>query len=95
MLGLGIMKMEEKYMANETTLEKQSLSVIDLSVIDPMDAAADTATNATEPMQMEQGPYHSHWASVIGAFQDDPMLDVMMANIRQRRREMDADENIA
>jgi len=84
------MKAEEKHMANETTLEKPPLSVID-----PMDAATDTATNTTEPMQTEQDSYHSHWASVIGAFQDDPMLDVMMANIRQRRREMDADENIA
>lgn len=33
-----------------------------------------------------------HYASVIGAFQDDPMLDAMMANIRERRREMDADD---
>ena len=32
-----------------------------------------------------------HYASVIGAFQDDPMLDAMMANIRERRREMDAE----
>ena len=35
-----------------------------------------------------------YYASVIGAFKDDPMLDAMMANIRERRREMDADDNI-
>lgn len=34
------------------------------------------------------------YASVIGAFQDDPMLDAMMANIRERRREIDADDLI-
>ena len=35
-----------------------------------------------------------YYAPVIGAFKDDPMLDAMMANIRARRREMDADDNI-
>lgn len=34
------------------------------------------------------------FASVIGAFKDDPMLDAMMANIRERRREIDNDETI-
>ena len=36
----------------------------------------------------------AHYAPIIGAFKDDPMLDAMMANIRERRREMDADDNI-
>ena len=40
------------------------------------------------PSQLE------HYAFAIGAFKDDPMLDAMMANIRQRRQEMDADDNI-
>ena len=40
------------------------------------------------PSQLE------HYAFAIGAFKDDPMLDAMMANIRERRREMDADDNI-
>ena len=35
-----------------------------------------------------------YYAPVIGAFKDDPMLDAMMANIRERRREMNADDNI-
>jgi len=35
-----------------------------------------------------------YYAPVIGAFKDDPMLDAMMANIRERRREIDADDNI-
>ena len=34
------------------------------------------------------------YAEVIGAFKDDPMLDAMMENIRQRRREIDADDSI-
>lgn len=40
------------------------------------------------PSQLE------HYAFAIGAFKDDPMLDAMMANIRERRREMNADDNI-
>ena len=36
----------------------------------------------------------AHYAPVIGAFKDDPMLDAMMANIRERRREMDAEDSI-
>ena len=43
-------------------------------------------TNATE-----EHPY----ADVVGAFENDPMLDAMMANVRARRREIDADETIA
>ena len=35
-----------------------------------------------------------YYAPVIGAFKDDPMLDAMMANIRERRREMNADDSI-
>ena len=35
-----------------------------------------------------------YYAPAIGAFKDDPMLDAMMANIRKRRREMNADDNI-
>ena len=35
-----------------------------------------------------------HYAPAIGAFKDDPMLDAMMANIRERKREMNADDNI-
>ena len=34
------------------------------------------------------------YAEIIGAFKDDPMLDAMMENIRQRRREVDADGSI-
>lgn len=33
-------------------------------------------------------------AAVTGAFKDDPMLDAMMANIRERRHEMDNDDTI-
>lgn len=33
-----------------------------------------------------------HYADVIGAFKDDPILDAMMANIRERRRTMDSDD---
>ncbi len=40
---------------------------------------------------VEENPY----ADVIGAFENDPMLDAMMANIRARRREIDADDTIA
>ncbi len=41
------------------------------------------------------GPLHERdYAEVIGAFKDDPMLDAMMENIRQRRREIDADDSI-
>ena len=74
-------------MASETVLEKP-LPAAD--VAEDADTAADGGVDTAE-----QGPYQSHWEAVIGAFQDDPMLDVMMANIRQRRREMDADETIA
>lgn len=35
-----------------------------------------------------------YYAPVIGAFKDDPMLDAMMANIRERRREINADDSI-
>lgn len=34
------------------------------------------------------------FAFAIDAFKDDPMLDAMMANIRARRREIDADDTI-
>ncbi len=78
-------------MANETTLEKPTLPLIE-PLIDGNDFTADTSADGKEPSEV--GPYHDHWASVIGAFKDDPMLDAMMENIRQRRREMDADDNI-
>ena len=35
-----------------------------------------------------------YYAPVIGAFKDDPMLDAMMANIRENRKKMDSDDNI-
>ncbi len=70
-------------MATEIMLEKP---------MDGRDLPADTSAHGTEPT--EKGPYHDHWASVIGAFKDDPTFDEMMKIIRQRRREMDADENI-
>lgn len=40
----------------------------------------------------QAGSLEEHYASVIGVFQDDPMLDAMMANIQERRRELDADD---
>ncbi len=36
-----------------------------------------------------------HYAAVIGMFRNNPMLDAMMANIRERRREINTDERIA
>ena len=78
-------------MANETTLEKPNVSLSE-PLIDVSDLISDTSANGAE--LAEEGSYHSHWASVIGAFKDDPMLDAMMENIRQRRREIDADDNI-
>ena len=42
------------------------------------------------PNKDAEGPFDS----VIGAFKDDPMLDAMMANIRERRREIDNDDTI-
>jgi hypothetical protein len=42
----------------------------------------------------QAAPLEEHYAGVIGAFKDDPMLDAMMANIRERRRAMDADDTI-
>ena len=35
-----------------------------------------------------------YYASVIGAFKDDPMLEAMMANIRENKKKMNADDNI-
>ena len=35
-----------------------------------------------------------YYGDAIGAFKDDPMLDAMMANIRKRRLEINADDNI-
>ena len=53
------------------------------------EAAAEQEDEETEiPSQLE------HYAFAIGAFKDDPMLDAMMANIRERKREMNADDNI-
>lgn len=34
------------------------------------------------------------FAFAIGAFKDDPMLDAMIANIRERRLEIDNDDTI-
>ena len=42
------------------------------------------------PNKDAEGPFDS----VIGAFKDDPMLDAMMANIWERRREIDSDDTI-
>lgn len=78
-------------MANEATLEKPILPRSEQST-DVSDAAVASPADGTEPV--EAGPYYHHWAASIGAFKDDPMLDAMMENIRQRRREMDADDNI-
>ena len=39
-------------------------------------------------------PHGGDYAEVIGAFKDDPMLGAMMENIRRRRREINADNNI-
>lgn len=35
-----------------------------------------------------------HYASVIGVLKDDPMLGAIIANIRERRREMDAHDSV-
>lgn len=52
----------------------------------PFDKEQETTAQADAPEE--------HYAGVIGAFKDDPMLHAMMANIRERRRAMDADDTI-
>jgi|GEM_PF-3974342 len=50
-----------------------------------------------EPEGESQEPIPSqleHYAFAIGAFKDDPMLDAMMANIRENKKKMNADDNI-
>lgn len=79
-------------MANETMLERPHLPM-DEPEAGFVDAADDAPVNGAEPA--EHGPYYEHWSSVIGAFKDDPAFDEMMRIIRQRRREMDADDSIA
>lgn len=51
-------------------------------------AAAEQETEPQIPSQLE------HYAFAIGAFKDDPMLDAMMANIRENKKKMNADDNI-
>ncbi len=53
-----------------------------------------TETRQETEMDAEIAARLEYYAPVIGAFKDDPMLDAMMANIRERRREMNADDNI-
>lgn len=65
---------------------------------DVADAAAEKHANGTGDNgagASEVGPYHSHWASVIGAFKGEPAFDELMEIIRQRRREMNAEDSIA
>ena len=53
--------------------------------------------NAEKPIDERlniASPLEDHYANVIGAFKDDSMLDAMMVNIHERRREMDADDTI-
>ena len=60
----------------------------------PTQEKIDSRKDRVPPAQanaVEENPY----AAVIGAFENDPMLDAMMANIRARRREIDADDTIA
>ncbi len=52
-------------------------------------------TEKDMPSELEYLQEGRHYADAIGAFADDPMLDAMMANIRERRREMNADDNIS
>ena len=60
----------------------------------PLPTAANGATLPKEAPP-GQSTEENLFASVIGAFKDDSMLDDMMANIRERRREMDANDGIA
>lgn len=46
------------------------------------------------PLSLPNKDAEAPFASMIGAFKDDPMLDAMMANIRERRREIDNDDTI-
>lgn len=48
----------------------------------------ESETQEQIPSQLE------HYAFAIGAFKDDPMLDAMMANIRENKKKMNADDNI-
>lgn len=56
------------------------------------------ATNARqshEPSQAGQPIPNHPLADVIGAFQDDPMLDAMMENIYEYRRQLEREAEIA
>lgn len=70
-------------MAQETVLENRK----------PPVSVATQAADKGHGNGAEQ-PRESNFAEVIGALKDDPMLDAMMENIRQRRREIDADDAV-
>ena len=70
---------EQSTLANSSTKHQQHKQTV---------AEQESQTEAEIAARLE------YYAPVIGAFKDDPMLDAMMANIRARRREMDADDNI-
>jgi len=74
---------EGKTMAQETVLENRK----------PPVSVATQAADKGHGNGAEQ-PRESNFAEVIGALKDDPMLDAMMENIRQRRREIDADDAV-
>lgn len=70
-------------MAQETVLENRK---------PPVSAATQAADNGHG--SGTGVPSENEFADVIGAFKDDPMFDAMMENIRQRRREIDADDAV-
>ncbi len=73
-------------MAQQSTLAGNSVK---LQEREQVVTEQEIETDPQIPSQLE------HYAFAIGAFKDDPMLDAMMANIRERRWEMNADDNIA
>lgn len=75
-------------MANETMLEKPSVPARDV-----MEAANGNGYAGGSDVALP-GSAAERLADSIGAFKDDPTFDEMMRIIRERRREMDADDSI-
>jgi len=75
-------------MANETTLEEPRLPTLDLT---EAVSGADSGNGLEVALPGSAGERYADW---IGVFEGDPMLDAMMENIRQRRREMNTDDSI-
>lgn len=71
-------------MAQETVVKNRKPPISEAMAFVAEDGRANGAGMARE----------TPFADVIGAFQDDPMLDAMMENIHRRRRELDADTTV-